>query len=265
MNPQNPDLAFGALQRVYGRKAYQNLSQLRICVVGVGGVGTWAVEALARTGVGHITIIDHDDIALSNINRQIHSLHSTVDTSKVLTMKKRVADINPACDLQAEDDFLVEKNLENYLERDFDVIIDAIDNIRFKAAMIAHCRRNKIKIITTGGAGGRTDPLAVGVADLSRTWNDALAAKVRSRLRSDYGFTTNPKRRFGIECVYSKEQPMYPGADGEVTYAKPGVAGARLDCEQGYGSVSFVTGTFGLVAASRAVSYALAQRLRPNT
>ncbi|MFT5897363.1 MAG: tRNA A37 threonylcarbamoyladenosine dehydratase, partial [bacterium] len=210
----------------------------------------------------HITIIDHDDIAPSNINRQIHSLHSTVDESKVQIMKKRVADINPACDLQAEDDFLAEKNLEHYLQGDFDVVIDAIDNIRFKAAMIAFCRRQKIRIITTGGAGGRTDPLAVGVADLSRTWNDALAAKVRSRLRSDYGFTNNPKRRFGIECVYSSEQPVYPGADGEVTHAKPGVPGARLDCDQGYGSVSFVTGTFGLVAASRAMNKALAQRLR---
>jgi tRNA A37 threonylcarbamoyladenosine dehydratase len=265
MNPQNPDPAFGALQRVYGRKAYHCLSLLRICVVGVGGVGSWAVESLARTGVGHITIIDHDDIASSNINRQIHALHSTVDESKVQIMKKRVEDINPACDLQAEDDFLAEKNLEHYLQRDFDVVIDAIDNIRFKAAMIAFCRRQKIRIITTGGAGGRTDPLAVGVADLSRTWNDALAAKVRSRLRSDYGFTSNPKRRFGIECVYSSEQPVYPGADGVVTHAKPGVPGARLDCDQGYGSVSFVTGTFGLVAASRAVNKALAQRLRVET
>ena len=262
MNPRNPDLAFGALQRVYGREAYHCLSRLRICVVGVGGVGSWAVESLARTGVGHITIIDHDDIAVSNINRQLHALHSTLEESKVQIMKQRVALINSSCDLQAEDDFLVEKNLEHYLLRDFDVVIDAIDNIRFKAAMIAFCRRRKIKIITTGGAGGRIDPLAVGVADLSRTWNDALAAKVRSRLRSDYGFTTNPKRRFGIECVFSNEQPVYPGGDGEVTHAKPGVPGARLDCEQGYGSVSFVTGTFGLVAASRALSKALAHRLR---
>jgi len=262
MNSQNPDPVFGALQRVYGRQAYHSLSQLRICVVGIGGVGSWSIEALARTGVGHITMIDHDDIAPSNINRQIHALHSTLNESKVQIMKNRVADINPACDLQAEDDFLAEKNLEHYLQRDFDVVIDAIDSIRFKAAMIAYCKRHKIGIITTGGAGGRTDPLAVGVADLSRTWNDALAAKVRSRLRSDYGFTKNPKRRFGIECVYSSEQPMYPGPDGGVTYAKPGVAGARLDCEQGYGSVSFVTGTFGLVAASRAVNRALAQRLR---
>ncbi len=265
MSRENPDAVFGSLARVYGAEAYQCLSQLRICVVGIGGVGSWTVESLARTGVGHITMIDHDDVSISNINRQLHSLHSTIDESKVMVMQRRVAEINPACDCVAEDDFLVEKNLEHYLLRDFDVVIDAIDNIRFKAAMIAFCRRRKIRIITTGGAGGRTDPSAVGIADLSKTWNDALAAKVRSRLRSDYGFTSNPKRRFGIECVYSSEQPVYPGASGEVTHAKPGVPGVRLDCDQGYGSVSFVTGTFGLLAASRAVNRALAQRLRSDS
>lgn len=264
MSSQSPDPAFGALSRVFGQQAYEHLSRLRICVVGIGGVGSWAVEALARTGVGHITMIDHDDVSTSNINRQLHALHSTVDRSKVEVMQERIRAINPHCDVAAEDDFLAEKNLETYLTRDFDGVIDAIDNIRFKAAMIAFCKRRKIHIVTTGGAGGRTDPLAVGVADLSRTWNDALAAKVRSRLRADYGYTNNPKRRFGVECVYSSEQPVYPGADGQVTHAKPGVPGVRLDCNQGYGSVSFVTGTFGLVAASRVVNRALAQRLRSD-
>lgn len=254
--------AFGALSRVYGHQAFECLSQLRICVVGIGGVGSWAAESLVRTGVGHITMIDHDDIAASNINRQLHALCSTVNESKVVTMSDRLKLINPHADIAAEDDFLAEKNLPHYLDRNFDAVIDAIDSIRFKAAMIAYCRRNKIRIITTGGAGGRTDPLAVSVTDLSRTWNDALAAKVRSRLRSDYGFTTNPKRRFGIECVYSSEQPLFPDGAGGVTHAKPGVPGARLDCDQGYGSVSFVTGTFGLVAASRALNKSLAQRLR---
>ncbi len=256
------DEAFGSLARVYGRQGFDELPQLRICVVGIGGVGSWAVEALARTGVGHITMIDHDDVSTSNINRQLHALHTTVNKSKVEIMRERLLLINPTADIVAEDDFLAEKNLAHYLERDFDVVIDAIDNIRFKVAAIAHCKRNKIRIITTGGAGGRVDPLQVGVADLSRTWNDALAAKVRSRLRSDYGFTSNPKRRFGIECVYSSEQPLYPDSGGEVSHTKPGVAGARLDCDQGYGSVAYVTGTFGLVAASRAVNRALAQRLR---
>jgi len=258
----NHAAAFGALARVFGHEAYTLLPRLRICVVGLGGVGSWAAESLVRTGIGHLTMIDHDDISESNINRQLHARRGTLAKSKVDTMRARLADIHPTCDIQAEDDFLVENNLEHYLDREFDVVIDAIDSIRFKAAMIAFCRRRKIRIITTGGAGGRTDPLAVGVADLSRTWNDALAAKVRSRLRSDYGFSSNPKRRFGVECVYSHEQPVYPAGDGRVTHSKPGVPGVRLDCDLGYGSVAYVTGTFGLVAASRAVNHALAQRLR---
>lgn len=256
-----PDSEFSALPRVYGQDACEQLATLRVCVVGIGGVGSWAVESLARTGVGHLTMIDHDDVTPSNINRQIHALSSTVGLSKVELMKDRIGTINNACDVDAIDDFLVESNLERFLDRQFDVVIDAIDSIRFKAAMIHYCKRNRISIITTGGAGGRTDPLKVDVADLSRTWNDALAAGVRSRLRSDYGFTSNPKRRFGVECVYSSEQPVYPDNSGGVTHAKPGVPGTSLDCEQGYGSVSMVTGTFGMVAASRALRRALRRRM----
>lgn len=248
-----PESAFAALPRVFGQQASDRLPQMRICVVGMGGVGSWAVEALARTGVGHITIIDHDDVTVSNINRQLHAFSNTVGESKVELMAQRIRNINADCDVNAIDDFLAETNLANYLDQQFDVVIDAIDSIRFKAAMIYFCKRNKIPMITTGGAGGRTDPLAVEVADLSLTWNDALAATVRSRLRADYGYSRNPKHRFGVECVFSREQPVYPDNHGGVMHARPGVAGASLDCEQGYGSVSMVTGTFGLVAASRAL------------
>lgn len=255
---------FAGLSRVLGEAAYQTLPELRICVVGIGGVGSWTAEALARTGVGHITMIDHDDVCVTNINRQLHALHTTLDQSKVQIMRDRIAEINPQAEVHAEDDFVAEKNIAFYLGREFDVVIDAIDSIRFKAAMIAYCRRNKIRIITTGGAGGRVDPGAVGIVDLSRTWNDALAAKVRSRLRSDYGFTTNPKRKFGVDCVFSSEQPVYPDGKGGVSHAKPGVPGASLDCASGYGAVSFVTGTFGFFAAAIAVKRALAQRLRSS-
>jgi len=252
-----PESAFSALPRVFGQQACQQLLQMRVCVIGMGGVGSWAGESLARTGVGHLTIIDHDDVTTSNINRQLHALSNTVGEPKVELMRDRIGRINPDCDVNAIDDFLAETNLAAYLDQRFDVVIDAIDSIRFKAAMIYFCKRNRIPIITTGGAGGRTDPLAVGVADLSRTWNDALAARVRKRLRTDYGFSKNPKRRFGVECVFSKEQPVYPDTQGGVTHARPGVPGASLDCDHGYGSVSMVTGTFGLVAASRAVHLAM--------
>ncbi|PID61729.1 MAG: tRNA cyclic N6-threonylcarbamoyladenosine(37) synthase TcdA [Gammaproteobacteria bacterium] len=254
------DPRHAATRRVYGAESFAIVQRLRIAVVGVGGVGSWAVEALVRSGVGHVTMIDHDDVDTSNINRQLLALDSTVGQSKVDTLAARALDINPACDIDAVDDFLAEKNLEPLLLRNFDVVIDAIDSIRFKAAMIAFCRRHKLPIITTGGAGGRIDPLAVSVADLSQTRHDALAARVRARLRADYGFSRNPKRRFGIECVHSSEQPVYPTASGGVSHARPGVPGARLDCDRGYGSLGFVTGTFGFVAASRAIRKGLQRR-----
>jgi len=255
---------FSALERVYGASAAALLPQLHIAVVGIGGVGSWAVEALARSGVGTLTLIDPDDITESNINRQLHALTQTVGRPKVEVMRERVLSINPACQCHALEDMLVEKNLERYITTEFDYVIDAIDSIRFKAALIHYCRRHKIRIVTTGGAGGRLDPLKIGVADLSRTWNDALAAKVRSRLRAQYGFTKNPKRRFAVECVFSSEQPRYPAGNGAVSFAKPGVPGATLDCEQGYGSVSTVTSVFGLVAASLAVNKSL-ERLTRTT
>lgn len=259
------DERFSALARVYGQSVAALLPALHIAVVGVGGVGSWAAEALGRNGVGTITLIDPDDITLSNINRQCHALTETVGFAKVAVMQERIQSINPACRCIPIDDMLVENNLQRYISTEFDYVIDAIDSIRFKAALIHHCRRHKIPIVTTGGAGGRVDPLRVTVADLSKTWNDALAAKVRSRLRSDYGFSRNPKRRFAVECVFSAEQPRYPAGDGQISHAKPGIPGATLDCEQGYGSVGTVTSVFGLVAASIAVNKALLRRTRSSS
>lgn len=254
--------AFAALPRVYGRRASAILPDLRVCIVGLGGVGSWAAEALVRTGIGHLTMIDHDDVSIGNVNRQLHAFPDNVGDSKVETMQARLQRIAPACEVVAEDDFLAEKNLEHYLVRDFDAVIDAIDTIRFKAAMIAFCKRRKLRIVTTGGAGGRTDPLAVTLNDLSRTRGDALAAKVRGRLRAEYGFSSNPRRSFGVDCVHSRQQPVYPDGDGEVTSSRPGIPGVRLDCDRGYGSVVFVTANFGFVAASIAVRRALDKRLR---
>jgi len=251
---------FSAIKRVYGDDASDLISQMHICVVGIGGVGSWAVEALARTGVGKITLIDNDEIAISNMNRQIHTLTSTVNQSKVVAMAQRVAEINPACECEVIDDYLTMKTMTVYLSQSYDYVIDAIDSIKFKSAMIHHCKRQKIRIIVTGGAGGLTDPAVIQVADLSRTFNDPLAAKVRSQLRHSYGFSKNPKRRFGVECVFSSEQPVYPKSDGTVSHQKPGIHGVSLDCRFGYGSVSFVTATFGFIAAARAINKTLQRK-----
>lgn len=256
------DSRFAAIRRLYGDAASRHIRQLHIGVVGVGGVGSWAVEALARSGVGRITLIDNDTIALSNVNRQLHTLDSTVGRAKVAVMAERIGEINPACQVHAIDDFLTMQTLGDYIdqERGYDYVIDAIDSIKFKAALINHCRRNKIPVIMTGGAGGLTDPTKIQIADLSKTHNDALAAKVRAQLRSDYGFPAAGKR-FGVECVFSSQQQLYPKADGTVSHEKPGIHGVSLDCRFGYGSVSFVTATFGFFAVAHAINKALHKRL----
>ena len=253
---------FGGIQRLYGKTRAKWIPQLHICVIGIGGVGSWAAEALARSGVGHITLIDHDDIALSNINRQIHTLDSTLEQSKVLVMKERILQINPDCHCHAIDDLLTENNLSKYIVADYDYVIDAIDSVKHKSALIYYCKRNKIPVITTGGAGGLIDPTAVEICDLSKTYNDPLAAKVRSQLRYHYNFSRNPKRRFGVECVFSTEQQVYPQADGSVGQEKPGVKGVSLDCNFGYGSSACVTSVFGFTAAARTIEKSLQKKAR---
>ncbi len=251
------DIRFSALTRVYGQQAVERFSSMTVCIVGIGGVGSWVAEALARSGLGKLVLIDNDDVSLSNINRQIHALTDTVERAKVEVMAERITRINPHCECVAVDDLLVTNNCAKYLLHDYDFVVDAIDNVRFKADLIYYCKRNKIPVITTGGAGGAIDPTAIQVADLSKTWNDPLAAKVRSRLRSQYGWTNNPKRRFGVECVFSTEQPWYPQSDGSIGHQKPGVKGVRLDCDMGYGSVSTVTASFGMFVASRVINLSL--------
>lgn len=255
---------FGGIERLYGRQASEIIRKMHVCVVGLGGVGSWAVESLARTGIGQITLIDYDTVSIGNINRQLPALGDTVGEKKFSVLQKRVQGINPDCMVQIIDDFLTSENLGDYLspDRGYHYVIDAIDSIKFKAEMIYYCKRNKIPIITTGGAGGLTDPAKVQVKDLTRTFNDPLAAKVRSRLRTDFGFTRTPKRYFGIECVFSSQQPVYPRPDGTVSHEKPGIHGISLDCSLGYGSASFVTATFGNLAAARVISKTLKKALK---
>ncbi len=253
MNRDDP--RFAGIARLYGNDAAQWIADMRVCVIGMGGVGSWSVEALARSGVGALTLVDYDEICLSNINRQVHALESLVGEKKTRAMEKRILDINPHCKVTVIDDFITDRNLFEHLPPDepFDYVIDAIDSIRFKAALIYHCKRNKMPVITTGAGGGLTDPTQIQVRDLSRTFNDPLAAKVRAELRARHGFSRNPKRYFGIECVFSAQQQVYPKADGSVGQQKPGIHGVHLDCSMGYGSATFVTGTMGFVAVARAI------------
>ncbi len=252
---------FGSLARLYGVEEFQKIQQAHICVVGIGGVGSWVVEALARSGVGRLSLIDGDDISRSNMNRQCHTMESTIGKMKTEVMKQRVLDINPECFVQTEQQHLNGDNIFDLLLADtsqpFDCVIDAIDRIKYKALMIYFCKRNKLPVVTTGGAGGLLDPLQIDVKDLSRTWNDPLASSVRLALRQVHNFTRNPKRSFGVPCVYSTEQQRYPDKNGKVGYQKPGVAGLSLDCSFGYGSSLMVTGSFGFVAAAKAIELIL--------
>ena len=244
---------FGSLTRVYGEALCTALRSAHVCVVGIGGVGSWAVESLVRSGIGELTLVDGDTIHRSNMNRQIHTLESTLGRDKVSVMQARIAEINADCRCNAIRAHIDDDNLRDIIERGYDCVIDAIDSIKFKAAIVYCCKRNKTPVVMTGGAGGLTDPAKIDVADLVRTWNDPLAAAVRSRLRHKYGYTRNPKRTFGVPCVFSSEQQRYPDKQGEPGYCKPGVAGLSLDCGYGYGSAVSVTASFGFAAAAKAI------------
>lgn len=250
-NPPDLQRRFGGIARLYGDSALKKFFRAHVCVLGIGGVGSWAAEALARSGIGHITLVDLDHVAESNINRQLPAMTDTLGMAKVQVMKDRILKINPNCRVDAIEDFLTIDNIDTVLNGEFDYIIDCIDGFRIKARLVAYCRRNRLPVITVGGAGGQTDPTQIRIADLSRTEHDALFSKTRKLLRTDYGFSSNPKRRFDVPCVYSLEQPRFPAADGGISAAKPDTASVGgLSCAGGLGSAMTVTAAFGLAAAS---------------
>lgn len=264
MSEQVTDIRFGGIKRLYGQQQFEWLQQSHFCVVGIGGVGSWTAEALARTGVGKITLIDLDDICATNVNRQIHALTATIGEAKVNAMKARCELINPECIVNVIDDFITLDNIQEHIQG-FDYIIDCIDAVKEKAALIAHCKRNKLPIITTGGAGGQTDPSQITFGDVAKTTQDPLLAKVRYILRKQYNFSSNPKRKFNIDCVYSTEQLVYPGSDGNVCHAKQNADGSmNMDCNNGFGSVTMITGSFGFFVAAKAVRKYLDKRARLN-
>lgn len=255
-SPPDLERRFGGIERLYGAGALARAAAARVVVVGIGGVGSWSAEALARSGIGHLTLIDLDHVAESNINRQIHALDATLGAPKAGAMRERIAGINPSCVVDVVEEFVDERN-PPVLIPTCEAVIDATDHVRAKAALIAHCRRIGIRIVTTGGAGGRVDPTRIEVADLARTAGDALASKVRARLRREYGFSRDPKRKFGVDCVYSSE-PLRRAAEACTPGAAAGFdPGAGLGCA-GYGSSVAVTAGFGFAAAARVLAGILA-------
>jgi tRNA A37 threonylcarbamoyladenosine dehydratase len=248
-----PDLErrFGGIGRLYGHAALPRLRAAHAVVVGVGGVGSWAAEALARSGVGRLTLIDLDNVAESNINRQVQALGSTLGMAKVGALALRVADINPQCRVDEIEDFLTPDNLDALIPDGAGVLLDCCDQVRTKAALAAWALRHQRRVVLSGAAGGKRQPQQVQVLDLAETRNDPLLAKVRYRLRREYGAPRAGRLR--LPCVCSAE-PVRQAANCDAAGAPQG-----LNCA-GYGSSVMLTATFGMVAAALAVEALLATR-----
>lgn len=245
------DRRFGGIGRLYGPATLTAFRSAHIAVVGIGGVGSWAAEALARSGVGKLSLIDLDNIAESNTNRQIHALESSFGQAKVTAMANRIREINPQCEVREVEGFVTTDNVAELFADRPGVVIDAIDQVRAKVGMIAFCRASGIPVVVAGGAGGRIDPTRIRIDDLSRTVQDPLLARVRSQLRKDHGFAREPRRKFGVPAVFS-EEPLRQPLTGDCDAA--GAVSGGLNCA-GFGSSMCVTAAFGLFAASAALGF----------
>lgn len=247
---------FGGVGRLFGRGALERLRAARVCVVGVGGVGSWTVEGLARSGVGAITLIDLDDVCVTNVNRQLPAIDGQIGRAKVDVLAERVRAINPAGAVEVRQEFFTESSAGRLLEPGFDFVVDAIDKMSNKARLIAEARKRGMRVVTVGGAGGKRDATQVRASDLGEACNDELLRQVRKKLRRDYGFapgTERGKMQWGVRAVWSAEAPVYPWADGTCAAEPEPGSTLTLDCATGFGTAVFVTGAFGLAAAQEVV------------
>lgn len=251
---------FAGIDRLYGRGALTRFAGCHVAVVGLGGVGSWLVEALARSGVGRLTLVDADDLCLSNTNRQLPAIEGQYGRGKAEAMAERCRAINPALQVEPVASFLTPSNLDTLLGPGFELVVDACDSFRSKVEAIAWCRRRKQPVLTVGSAGGRIDPTLVRVRDLSRTEHDAMLALVRRKLRGEFNFPRGARRYFGVPAVYSLENVRYPQADGSVSGQRPTLApeaALKLDCGAGLGAATHVTGAFAFAAAGKALAMLL--------
>ena len=251
------DFRFGSLGRLYGAEALLRLRHAHVAVIGIGGVGSWAVEALARSGVGTLTLVDLDEICISNVNRQVPALQETIGRTKVEVMAERVRSIQPECTVHCLPEFLTEASTDRILDefqgRHGHWIIDAIDSSPNKCRLILGCQDRALGLVISGAAGGRKDPTRIRITDLAEVTHDRLLADLRGRLRRAPGFNGD-RKVWGLPTVHSPEPPQPPqsnpgrcDSNGE-TREEPG-SSPRMNCQQGYGSATFVTGVFGFVAA----------------
>jgi tRNA A37 threonylcarbamoyladenosine dehydratase len=249
---------FGGIGRLYGTQALQRLHDAHVAVIGVGGVGSWVVEALARSGIGRLTLIDMDDVCITNTNRQLPALNHTIGLPKVQVLASRVAEIHPECQMEAVPEFLTASTADRLLAPAYDFVVDAVDSTNVKALIIAKCRDRGLPVIVSGSAGGRRDPTQIRLADLGHAGSDPLLQQLRRCLRQEHAFPKSPDGKamtWDVPCVFSAEKPVYPWADGTCSIEREGgaEAGLRLDCAAGFGAATFVTGAFGFAIAAEVV------------
>lgn len=239
--------AFQGIADLYGEDKLKLFMRSSVMVVGLGGVGSWAVESLARTGVGKLILVDLDDICVSNINRQIHATTKNLGKLKALELKERIRLINPSAEVIVVEDFFSAQNADDILALACDYIIDAIDSVKSKALLVAKAREKNIPIIVTGGTAGKKDPSQIRFSDLNRSYNCKLLMQVRKRLKKEYGFTRFEKKKFHIPCLFSPEEQIMPlkSYDGST----------KTNCQNGIGSVVHVTASFGFMAAAKALEH----------
>lgn len=267
---QDADPRFDGIDRLYGRGAVARLRASHVMVIGLGGVGSWTVEALARSGVGRLTLVDLDEVCVSNTNRQLHATTAAVGRFKAEVLAERVAAIAPDCVVHVVLDFATPTTLDRLLDGDGAgpaagarpapaLVVDAFDQAANKVALLLACQRRGLPLLVVGGAGGRRDPGRIQTTDLTESVNDGLLRRVRKTLRRQHGFAEQGP--WGVRCISSRERAVFPLADGRVCEAPLGEDGLpvaangpnRLDCSGGYGAASFVTGSFGFAAAAEAV------------
>lgn len=237
------------------RAGLERLRAAHVCVVGVGGVGSWVVEGLARSGIGAITLVDLDDVCVTNVNRQLPALDGQIGRPKVAVLAERVRLINPECKVEPWEDFFTPATAGRILTPRYDFVIDAIDRMSQKAHLIAGCRERGMSLLTIGAAGGRRDATKIRTGDIGEA-GDELLRQVRKRLRREYQFPGGAHRgitRMGVRCVWSTEPPIFPRADGTCANEPEPGSNLKLDCESGFGTAVFVTGVMGLVAAGEVV------------
>jgi tRNA A37 threonylcarbamoyladenosine dehydratase len=244
---------FGGIARLYGNAGLARLRCAHVCVIGVGGVGSWTVEALARSGIGALTLIDLDDVCVTNTNRQLPALDGQFGRPKVDVLAERVQLIHPTCRVARIAEFFTAATAARLLEPCYDFVIDATDRLTNKCLIVAGCRERGLRVLTVGGAGGKRDATAVRVGDLAHSEQDELLRQIRRKLRREFGFPRNLGAPFGVSCVFSPEKPLFPWSDGTCSHEPEPGTSLALDCASGFGTASFVTGAFGFAAAAEVV------------